>query len=295
MTTLIGLALMTLLAGMAVFLLVHRLSRGIVAELAPPEIRVKIRKTQELARRPFFWLALARRIERYVPEKVGRTTTRLITMAGGLEGLTPAELTLYSVTGLMVGLTAGMLVIATTSWTPWTVLLLCAVGAVLPVIWLRDQVKKRHNELMRDLPFHLDLLTLSVEAGLDFAAAVARVVERGRPGALHEELNSFLGEIRMGKTRAESLQSMSDRVGLAALSNFLAALIQADRLGSGLGRTLRLQAEQLRSERFQRAEKAAGEAPVKMLIPLVLFIFPTLWIILAAPIVFEWIFKGVMM
>jgi tight adherence protein C len=294
MTTFVGIGLMTLLVGMAVFLLVQGVSRGIAAELAPPELRAKIRKTQELVKRPFFWLALARRVEPYVPTKVARTTTRLIVMAGGLEGLTPAELTLYALTGLMVGLTAGLLIIATTTWSPWSVLVLCVIGALLPVVWLRDQVKRRHNELMRELPFHLDLLTLSVEAGLDFAAAVARVVEKGQPGALREELNSFLGEIRMGKTRAESLQSMSDRVGLPALSNFLAALIQADRLGSGLGRTLRLQAEQLRSERFQRAEKAAGEAPVKMLIPLVLFIFPTLWIILAAPIVFEWIFKGVM-
>ena len=294
MTTLVGIALMTVLVLAAVFLAVHAVSTRVVTELAPPELRAKVKKTQELAKRPFFWLALAKRIEPYVPARVRRTTTRLITMAGGLEGLTPAELALYALIGLMVGLTAGMLLISTTTWTPWVVLLLCPVGALLPVVWLRDQVKKRHEQLMRDLPFHLDLLTLSVEAGLDFAAAVARVVEKGRAGALQQELSSFLGEIRMGKTRAESLQSMSDRVGLPALSNFLAALVQADRLGSGLGRTLRLQSEQLRNERFQRAEKAAGEAPVKMLIPLVLFIFPTIWIILAAPLVFEWIFKGVM-
>ena len=275
MTTLIGIALMTLLVLAAVFLAVHSISARVVTDLAPPELRAKVRKTQELAKRPFFWLALAKRIEPYVPQKLGRTTTRFIVMAGGLEGLTPAELTLYSLTGLMVGVTAGLLLIATTTWTPWLVLAFCLVGALLPVIWLRDQVKKRHDQLIRDLPFHLDLLTLSVEAGLDFAAAVGAWWRRVGPGRWQEELMSFLGEIRMGKTRAESLQSMSDRVGLPALSNFLAALVQADRLGSGLGRALRLQSEQLRSERFQRAEKAAGEAPVKMLIPLVLFIFPT--------------------
>src|SRR5262249_9760906 len=139
---------------------------------------------------------------------------------------------------------------------------------------------------------HLDLLTLSVEAGLDFGAAVSRVVEKGRPGALREELSAFLGEVRMGKSRADALEAMAERLGLEALPAFLAALIQADRIGSGLGRALRLQAEEFRVERFQRAERLAGEAPVKMIIPLVLFIFPTIWIILGAPLVFEWIFKG---
>ncbi|MBI5510974.1 MAG: type II secretion system F family protein [Deltaproteobacteria bacterium] len=293
MTTLVGVLLMTLLVAAAVFLLVHALSARVTSALAPPDKRGKARRTHELANRPYFWLAMARRVEPYVPQPLVRPTTRLITMAGGLEGLTPAELALYSLVGILVAITAGLLIIATTKWSPWWVLVLSVGGGLLPVIWLRDQVTKRHQALLRDMPFHLDLLTLSVEAGLDFAAAVARMVERGRRGPLRDEFKGFLGEIRMGKTRAEAMAAMSTRVGLPALSNFLAALIQADKLGSGLSRTLRLQAEQLRVERFQNAEKAAGEAPVKMLIPLVLFIFPTIWIILAAPLVFEWLFKGI--
>jgi tight adherence protein C len=162
----------------------------------------------------------------------------------------------------------------------------------VPFLWLRDQVKRRHQEILSDLPFHLDLLTLCVEAGLDFGAGVQRMVDKGKPGALQTEFRTFLAELRIGKTRAEALESMSQRVGLDALASFLSTLVQADRMGTGLGRTLRLQADQIRVERFQRAEKLAGEAPVKMLIPLVLFIFPTIWIILGAPLAFDWLFRG---
>ncbi len=286
-----ALIICALLVFATVFLAVHALSRTAVRALSPPDTRAKERAA-ELHRRPFFWLVLIRRAAVLVPAKMDRDLARQITMAGGLEGMTPAEVMLYALISTTVAVGAGTMLVTLTDVSPlWGVGLL-VLGALLPFLWLRDQVKRRHLEIMRDMPFHLDLLTLSVEAGLDFGAAVARMVDRGRPGPLLEEFNAFLGEIRMGKTRAESLEAMAERVGMPALSNFIGALIQADRLGSGLGRTLRLQAEQQRNERFQRAEKLASEAPVKMLLPLVLFIFPTIWIILAAPLVFEWIFKG---
>jgi tight adherence protein C len=191
-----------------------------------------------------------------------------------------------------VGLAFGGFVVVATGWPPVAVLGFTMLGALYPFIWLRDQVKKRHQAILSDLPYHLDLLTLCVEAGMDFGAAVNRMVEKGKPGALREEFATFLAQLRVGKTRAEALQEMAERVGLEQLATFLSALVQADRMGSGLGATLRLQADQMRIERFQRAEKLAGEAPVKMLIPLVLFIFPTIWVILGAPLVFDWIFRG---
>ena len=234
----------------------------------------------------------AKRAEQQMSDRARQGLKKQIVMAGGLSGLTPGQVTLRAAAALVIGLALGAWIVILTGWKPYWVLLATAVGALLPFIWLRDQVKKRHRDILRDLPFHLDLLTLCVEAGLDFTAGVAKAVESGRHGPLREELNSYLGELRMGKTRADALTAMSERVGLMELTNFLSALLQADRLGSGMGRTLRLQAEQLRSERFARAEKAAGEAPVKMLLPLVLFIFPTIWIVLAAPLVFQWLFTG---
>lgn len=236
--------------------------------------------------------AWIRRVAPVVPSSFAGRMERLIERAGGLEGLSPAELMLYA---LVAGLSAtafGVWIAVATGWTLWTVVAFTVFGALYPFQWLRDQVKKRHQAILADMPYQLDLLTLSVEAGLDFGAAVAKVVERGRAGPLREELARMLGEVRVGKTRAEAMEAVSERVGLTQLSSFLSAMIQADRLGSGVGATLRLQADQLRTERFQRAEKLAGEAPVKMLIPLVIFIFPTIWIILAAPLVFQWLFQS---
>jgi tight adherence protein C len=234
----------------------------------------------------------AERLKPHLPEGMRADLEQRIVQAGGLDELTPAQLIIYATGASILGLAFGLFVVLATGWSAFFVLGSVLVGILYPFVWLRDQVKRRHLEILADLPYHLDLLTLCVEAGMDFGAAVQRMVDRGKPGALRQEFATFIAQLRVGKTRAEALQSMSERVGLEQLSSFLAALIQADRMGSGLGSTLRQQADQLRTERFQRAERLAGEAPVKMLIPLVLFIFPTIWVILGAPIVFDWIFRG---
>lgn len=234
----------------------------------------------------------AKIFEPILPKGLNENLARKIIMAGGLDGITSAQVVLFSVGAAIGGMAFGVLTVLMTGWSPWLVFGTLVIGMGMPFIWLRDQVKRRHMAILSDLPYHLDIITLCVEAGLDFGAAVARMVEKGRPGPLLEEFSALLAEIRIGKTRVEAMTSLSERVGLEALSIFLSALIQADRMGSGLGRTLRLQAEQIRIERFQRAEKLALEAPVKMLFPLVAFIFPTIWIILGAPLIFNWIFNG---
>ena len=165
------------------------------------------------------------------------------------------------------------------------VCLLCAVaGAGFPLLWLHDQVRARHRALARALPYGLDLLTLSVEAGLDFPAALAKVVDKGRSGPLADELSVVLKELRLGKTREEALRNLGRRVDLPALTSFVQALVHADRMGTPLGKVLRILSTQLRIERSQRAEKLANEAPVKLLLPLVLFIFPTLFLMLFGPL-----------
>ena len=171
------------------------------------------------------------------------------------------------------------------SW--WWMVLFTAGGLFFPESWLRDQLKKRHNKITRELPYNLDLMTLSVEAGLDFQAAVATVVEKGKQGPLAEELGLMLSLLRMGKTREEALRTMADRVNLPQLSSFAAALIQADRMGTSMGKVLRIQSTQLRIQRTQRAEKQANEAPVKMLLPLIACIFPTVFLVLFGPIFYQ--------
>jgi tight adherence protein C len=128
---------------------------------------------------------------------------------------------------------------------------------------------------------------LRKNVGLDFQAAVGTVGQKGKQGPLVEECELMLKHLRVGKTREEALRMMADRVGLPQLSSFIAALIQADRMGTSLGKVLRIQSTQMRIERTQRAEKLANEAPVKMLFPLIACIFPTVFMVLFGPIVFQ--------
>jgi len=169
----------------------------------------------------------------------------------------------------------------------WQAIPFAVFGFVFPYIWLSDQIKKRQMAIGRALPYNIDLLTLSVEAGLDFQAALGTVVEKGMPGALIEEFNIVLREIRLGKTRSEALRNMADRIQLTEVSAFVANLVQADKMGTSLGKVLRIQSTQMRIARTHRAEKLANEAPIKMLLPLIGCIFPTVFLVLFGPIVYR--------
>jgi Flp pilus assembly protein TadB len=156
---------------------------------------------------------------------------------------------------------------------------------VFPVFWLRGAIRRRHMSILRNLPFVLDLLTLSVEAGMDFISALQRNCRSRRLDPLNEELLRMTKEIQVGSSRREALSNMVRRVGQTELRSLAMALIQADELGVSIGTMLRIQSEQLRSQRFDRAEKLAAEAPVKMLGPLMLCIFPAVFIVLLGPII----------
>jgi pilus assembly protein TadC len=155
---------------------------------------------------------------------------------------------------------------------------------LLPTLWLYRAVKLRHLSIMKSLPFVLDLLTLSVEAGMDFISALQRNCKSRRLDPLNEELLRMTKEIQVGSSRKEALRNMASRVKQLDLKALAFALIQADELGVSIGAILRIQSEQLRSRRFDRAEKLASEAPVKMLGPLMLCIFPAVFIILLGPV-----------
>ena len=174
---------------------------------------------------------------------------------------------------------------------------LCAFGPLYflayPALWLRQALNLRHNNIRRALPFTLDLLTLSVEVGMDFMSALQRNVERAKVDALSEELIRVLREIQLGKTRRQALRDMSARVDLQDLRSVVNALVQADELGVSIGAILRIQADQIRQKRFDRAERLANEAPVKMLFPLMFFIFPSVFLILLGPVVVRLIEQGI--
>jgi len=159
-----------------------------------------------------------------------------------------------------------------------------ALFALQPRLWLRETVRRRQKSILRAMPFMIDLLTLSVEAGVDFMSALQRATD-GRPmDPLNEELVRVGHEIRLGAPRQKALRSLAARVGLPDMRSFCFSLIQADELGVGIGTILRIQSDQMRQKRFDRAERLANEAPVKMLLPLLLFIMPAVFIVLLGPI-----------
>ena len=153
-----------------------------------------------------------------------------------------------------------------------------------PMAWLRGAVKRRHLSIMKALPFVLDLLTLSVEAGMDFISALQRNCKSRRMDPLNEELLRMTKEIQVGASRKEALRNMAERVKQPDLKSVAFALIQADELGVSIGSILRIQADELRARRFDRAETLAAPAPTKMLGPLMLCIFPAVFIILLGPV-----------
>lgn len=160
------------------------------------------------------------------------------------------------------------------------------VGYLLVDIILTLHIKKRQQEIEKELPDVLDLLTISIEAGLGFDAAVQRVVQKSK-GPLSVEFNQALQEMRMGKTRRESMKELGQRNGVDDLTKFVEAIIQADQLGVSLGSVLRNQSDQMRILRRQRVQEQAMKAPVKILIPMVLFIFPTIFVVVLAPTILK--------
>jgi tight adherence protein C len=156
------------------------------------------------------------------------------------------------------------------------------IGYLAPNYWLTRRIRARQHRVLVQIPDALDLLTISVRAGLGFDAALAKVVEK-MEGPLPDEFQRALAEVRVGRVRREALRDMVNRTDVPALSNFIGAVIQAEQLGVAISKVLQIQSEQLRIERRQRAEEMAAKAPIKMLFPLVGCIFPSMFIVLLGP------------
>lgn len=171
--------------------------------------------------------------------------------------------------------------------SPASIILGFTFGCALPQLWLNDSMKKRQLAIRRQLPDFLDLLTLSVEAGLDFNAALNKLVKITKRSPLLEEFKLMAQEMKLGTTRYNALKAMAARVNIPDFSAFVASLQQTDKLGASLGPTLRIQSDQMRKRRMQLAEKAGAEASVKLLLPLMLFIFPAVFIMLFGPLIIQ--------
>jgi tight adherence protein C len=156
------------------------------------------------------------------------------------------------------------------------------IGFMAPDFYLSSKAGSRAGSILNQLPDALDLLTISVEAGLGFDAAIVKVTEKLK-GPLTEEFRRAAGEQRIGKSRQEALRGISERVDVKELQNFISAIIQADQLGVSMSKVLRIQSEQLRMNRRQRAEEKAARAPILIMLPTVGCIFPSLFIVILAP------------
>jgi len=265
---------------------------------------------------PLLWRAsgplvrgMAASIEPLLPARVTRQSTALLRQAGLDAAITPGEL----IAGQMIAAIALAVVVwlvipdaplgadssgsDNTSENPWltpAALLAASLGAFWPLVWIREHRAKRLRDISRSLPFYLDIVTLSVESGTNLTGALSHAVAKGPAGPLQAELERVLSDVRAGRTRAEALRALAERIDLPAIASWVAALVSAERQGSSLGPTLRAQAEQRRQERFQLAEKLAMRAPVKMLFPLLVFIFPCTFVLLLFPVAVRLLEEGLL-
>ncbi len=229
---------------------------------------------------------------RFTPQKLLQETTLKLELAGNPGRIDAATFlaTRFVGSALFGG---GLLMISLLSDTKWplgrTVLvvgLFTVIGFFFPQLWLQSRINSRQTEVRKALPDALDLLTICVEAGLGFDAAMSKVAEKWE-----NELSLMFGrcirEVQLGKTQREALRDMADRLGLPELTSFVAAVIQSQILGVSLAKVLRIQSDQMRMKRRQFAEELAHKAPVKMIIPMALLTFPSIMIILMAPAAFQ--------
>ncbi len=231
---------------------------------------------------------LARFLARSTPQKNVEQIRHKLELAGNPNNWTPSEF--LGVRGLagIVGAALGLILAFALHMDIALVLLIFAACAILgfyaPLLWLNRKIKQRQKAIQKQLPDAMDLLTISVESGLGFDAAMAKVAEKW-DNELSRAFARTISEIRVGKLRREALRDMAQRIEVADFTNFIAAIIQADQLGVSIAKVLRIQSEQMRIKRRQRAEELANQAPVKMLIPLAFLVFPSIFIVLLGPTV----------
>ena len=237
-------------------------------------------------------LPLARRFgefaTRFTPQNALQSTARKLELAGNPKGLEPAMFWMlrFVIVGAIIFLLLFLFGMGTLKWS-WTQKLLAmgifvAIGYNVPEMLLTSKIQRRQKAIRKGMPDAMDLLTICVEAGLGFDGAMAKVHEKW-DNELSMAFGRVLREIQLGKLRRDALRDMADNVGIAEMTSFVAAVIQSEQLGVSMARVLRIQSDQMRMKRRQYAEEEAHKAPIKMLFPMALLIFPTICIVLMTP------------
>ena len=245
--------------------------------------------------RPFV-VGWARRLARFTPRQNAERLRISLMEAGSPSGIGVVEfMGLRAVMLVLLGGSALFLTIFTGSTLrpinlqivtlPGILLFpgpMAMLGYTIPGIWLNQRIRKRKKDIQRSLPDAIDLLTISVEAGLGFDPALARVAEKW-DNELCREFRHLLQDMRIGKPRRDALREVAIRCGVDDLRVFISSIVQADQLGVSITQVLRVQSQQMRMRRRQRAEELAQKAPIKMLFPMVFLIFPAMYVIILGP------------
>lgn len=228
--------------------------------------------------------------KKFSKKKGGRKvdkTTELLIRAGNPGNLTSGQFKALQLLSAMISVSffafLSLVGLIPLQFLPLFCLVAGGFSFILPQFWLSSKVTKRQKAMRKSLPDLLDLLTVSVEAGLGFDQAIQKVIERMK-NPLTEEFDRVLQEIKMGSTRKDALKAMAARDQVEELNSLIAAIIQADALGVSIGQILRIQSDQLRTKRRQKIEEMAQKLPIKMLFPMIFFIFPTIFIVTLGPI-----------
>ena len=228
---------------------------------------------------------LGNALSRSTPAKARQDLDNRLEMAGRPGNLTPADfgavrLVAAAVLGAL-GLLLGLLLTGTL-YIVGGLAFGVIFGYYLPVLWLKQKVDGRRAQIQKGLPDAMDLLVIAVDAGLGFDAALARVTDKYK-NALSDMFAKVLREVSLGRPRLEAMDEMGRQSGVDDLHNFIQAIIQSEQFGTGIGKILRIQADEMRRKRRQRAQEKAAQATLKMMLPMVGCIFPTLWIVLLGP------------
>lgn len=224
-------------------------------------------------------------VTRFTPQKQLDETRKLIDLAGIAGSMEPTTFFVLRIGATIgLGLAAFMVFFVLSPQSNGLIYVVggAALGYFFPLLWIRGKISRRQDGIVKALPDALDLLTIAVEAGLGFDQAMGKVYEKW-DNDLAIAFGRVLREIQLGKLRREALRDMSERMDVPDVTSFVAAVIQADQLGVSMVKILRVQSDQMRVKRRQRAQEKAHQAPVKMMIPMVLLIFPSLWIVLLGP------------
>ena len=224
-------------------------------------------------------------LSRSTPQKSRQNLMNRLDLAGRPGNLTPEDFAAVRIVAAAVMAAVGLgigLLLANVVYLVIALVAGAALGFYLPVLWLKQKVDARRNDIQRGLPDAMDLLVIAVDAGLGFDAALARVTDKYK-NALSDEFAKVLREVSLGRPRLEAMDEMGRSSGVEDLHNFIQAIIQSEQFGTGIGKILRIQADEMRRKRRQRAQEKAAQATLKMMLPMVGCIFPTLWIVLLGP------------